>query len=339
MREILVTGGLGYVGSHACVVLAEAGYAPIIVDNLCNSKAAVLERIRELVPGAPVEFHRADLRDAAALEAALAQHEFHAAMHFAGLKAVAESVEKPDLYFENNVGGTENLVAVLRRRGVRRLIFSSSAVVYGKPKYLPFAEDHPLTPENPYGETKQRIEELLIQEAASDARFRYAVLRYFNSIGAHPSGRMGEDPSGVPNNLMPYITQVAVGRLPKLRVFGTDYDTPDGTGVRDYLHVMDLAAGHLAALRYLEERDRSIIANLGAGRGHSVRELVAAFEAVSGVKIPVELAPRRAGDIAASWADATVAERELGWQTRLTVDDMCRDAWGWQSKNPNGYPD
>jgi len=337
-RPLLVTGGLGYIGSHTCIALAEAGWRElVIVDNLSNSKPSVLERIRELAPGASVAFVQADLRDRAALEKAFQSHPIDAVVHFAGLKAVGESVEKPREYHDNNVGGTRILLDAMEQSGVGRIVFSSSATVYGKPERLPYTEDHPLRPENPYGENKLEIERLL-QEKGSGPFFCYAALRYFNPIGAHPSGRIGEDPRGIPNNLLPYVTQAALGKLPKLRIFGNDYPTADGTGVRDYLHVMDLAAGHVAALRHLEDRQTSITVNLGTGRGHSVLELIAAFERVTGVAVPYEFAPRRAGDIAASWADSSLAGRTLGWRARLGIEEMCRDAWRWQTGNPGGYP-
>ncbi len=335
---ILVTGGLGYIGSHTCVALAQAGHRLIIVDNLCNSKPSVLERIRELAPGAAIEFRQADLRDRAALEAVFVAHAIEAVVHFAGLKAVGESVQKPLLYWDNNIGGTIALLEAMQAHGVRRIVFSSSATVYGPPEYLPYREEHPLRPDSPYGRTKLVIEQLLADLSGSDPSFRYASLRYFNPIGAHPSGRIGEDPVGVPNNLFPFVTQVAIGRLEKLRVFGSDYPTPDGTGVRDYIHVMDLAAGHVAALRYLNERERSITVNLGTGSGLSVLQVVAAFERLIGRKVPYECVSRRAGDIAAFWADASLAARELGWRAALGLDDMCRDAWRWQTQNPDGYP-
>jgi UDP-glucose 4-epimerase len=335
---ILVTGGLGYIGSHTCVALAQAGFALAIVDNLSNSKPSVLKRIRELVPGATVAFHQVDLRDRKTLGAAIAAQPIEAVVHFAGLKAVGESVEKPLLYWDNNVGGTIALLEAMQQHGVRTIVFSSSATVYGPPEYLPYREEHPLRPESPYGRTKLVIEQLLADEAVSDPDFRYASLRYFNPIGAHPSGRIGEDPRGEPNNLFPYITQVAIGRLPKLRVFGNDYPTPDGTGVRDYIHVMDLAAGHVAALGYLGKHGRSITANLGTGTGCSVLQMIAAFERISGKSVPYECVDRRPGDIAAFWADPSLAARELGWRAALGLDDMCRDAWRWQSQNPDGYP-
>ncbi|MGA8007503.1 MAG: UDP-glucose 4-epimerase GalE, partial [Burkholderiales bacterium] len=289
-KTILVTGGLGYIGSHTCVALAQAGYRIAIVDNLANSKLAVLERIRGLAPEAKIDFHRADLRDRAALDKAFAAQPIAAVIHFAGLKAVGESVEKPLLYYDNNVGGSVALLEAMAKHGVKRLVFSSSATVYGEPERLPLTEDHPLRPASPYGKTKLVIEHVLADAAAADPAFAYAALRYFNPIGAHPSGRIGEDPRGVPNNLFPYLTQVAAGRLPRLRVFGADYPTPDGSGVRDYIHVTDLAAGHLAALAYLDRKKRSITANLGTGRGYSVLETVRAFEKTTGIEVPLEIA-------------------------------------------------
>ena len=330
--RVLVTGGLGYIGSHTCVLLAEAGHELVVVDNLSNAKPVVLDRLRELT-GKPVEFHRADLRERPALDAALARPA-DAVIHFAGLKAVGESVEKPQLYHDNNVRGSAVLLEAMAARGVRRIVFSSSATVYGDPLRLPLTEEHRLQPTNPYGENKAEIEQLLKR-----SEVQHAALRYFNPIGAHPSGRIGEDPRGIPNNLMPYIAQVAVGKHPALRVWGNDYATPDGTGVRDYIHVMDLARGHLAALDYLNRAKRSITANLGTGRGYSVLEAAKAFERACGRKIPLDFQPRRAGDVAASYADASLAARELGWKAALNLDDMCRDAWRWQSQNPEGFPD
>jgi len=333
----LVTGGLGYIGSHTCVVLAEAGYRPVIVDNLANAKAGVLPRIRELAK-ADISFHKADIRDRPAMEKIIAAEKIGAVLHFAGLKAVGESVEKPLLYYDNNVGGSIALLEAMAAKGVKRMVFSSSATVYGEPERLPITEDHPLRPLNPYAKNKLIVEHILADHAASHSDFLYAALRYFNPIGAHPSGRIGEDPSGVPNNLLPYVAQVAVGRRPKLRVWGRDYPTPDGTGVRDYIHVMDLAQGHVAALDYLERQERSITANLGTGRGYSVLEVVRAFEAASGKTIGLEFHPRREGDSAKSFADPSLAASELGWQARFTIDQMCRDSWRWQSQNPDGYP-
>lgn len=339
MNTVLVTGGLGYIGSHTCVALAEAGYRVVIVDNLSNSKVSVLERVRALAGTAEIAFHRGDLRDGNGLDRAFAAERFDLVVHFAGLKAVGESVEKPLLYYENNIGGTISLLNAMARHGTRAIVFSSSATVYGEPQRLPLVESHPLAAANPYGRTKQMIEEILADHANSVPGFLRATLRYFNPIGAHASGRLGEDPRGIPNNLFPYLTQVAVGRLPRLRVFGNDYPTSDGTGVRDYIHVVDLAAGHVAALRYLENKRRSITVNLGTGRGYSVLEMVAAFERVSGRKIPLDILGRRPGDIASCYADASLAASELGWTARLGTDDMCRDAWRWQSNNPGGYPD
>ena len=335
---LLVTGGLGYIGSHACVALAAAGRKHlVIVDNLSNSKESVLERIRELAPGATLEFVRADMRDEAELDKTMRSHRIDAVLHFAGLKAVGESVKRPGEYRDNNVGGTRTLLEAMRRHGVQRIVFSSSATVYGIPETLPYTETHRLRPENPYGENKLEIERLLAEKAQSGSGFCFAALRYFNPIGAHPSGRIGEDPRGIPDNLFPYITQVAIGKRPKLRIFGNDYPTSDGTGVRDYIHVIDLVAGHLSALRYLERKARSITVNLGTGRGHSVLEVVRAFERVIGKTVPYEILARRAGDIAAYWADPSLAARELGWHAQLALDDMCRDAWRWQSANPEGY--
>lgn len=333
--NVLVTGGLGYIGSHTVVALAAAGHGIAVVDNLSNAKPSVLERLRELT-GAQIGFHRADVRDGEALRAVLAGKEIEAVVHFAGLKAVGESVEKPLLYYEHNVGGTVTLLQAMGELGIRRMVFSSSATVYGEPERLPYTEDHPLRPANPYGKTKLIVEHLLADQARADAAFRYAALRYFNPVGAHPSGRIGEDPRGVPNNLFPYIARVAVGTLPALRVFGNDYDTPDGTGVRDYIHVTDLALGHVAALRALDKA--SFTVNLGTGRGYSVLEAVRAFERASGKRIALEFVERRPGDIGTSYADPSRAAAELGWKAKLALDDMCRDAWRWQSQNPGGYP-
>ena len=331
---VLVTGGLGYIGSHTCTVLAEAGYRLVIVDNLSNSKPEVLERLREL-PGAELAFHKLDLRERAAMEKILSGID--SVVHFAGLKAVGESVEKPLLYYDNNVGGTISLLQAMAARGVKKMVFSSSATVYGDPERLPIPEGHALRPANPYGKSKLMIEHLLADHAAAEAGFRYAALRYFNPIGAHPSGRLGEDPRGIPNNLLPYVAQVAVKKLPALRVFGKDYKTADGTGVRDYIHVMDLARGHVAALDYLNRKDHSLTVNLGTGRGYSVLEVVKAFERASGRKVQVQFVARRPGDVAASYADPALAARELGWKAKLDIDAMCRDVWRWQSQNPDGY--
>ena len=334
---ILVTGGLGYIGSHTCVLLAEAGRELLIVDNLCNAQLEALQRIRSLAPGRRIDFEPIDIRDRVALEKLLGRTRIEAVVHFAGLKAVGESVAKPLLYYENNVGGTFALLQAMQAHGVRRMVFSSSATVYGDPEQLPLGEAHPLRPTNPYGRTKLMIEQILADHAAADAQFAYAALRYFNPAGAHPSGRIGEDPRGIPNNLFPYIARVAAGRLERLNVWGSDYPTPDGTGVRDYLHVMDLARGHLAALDYLAKRGRSLTVNLGTGRGYSVLEAAQAFERACGRKIPLEFAARRPGDVAACYADAALAASELGWHARLDLDAMCADVWRWQSANPRGY--
>jgi UDP-glucose 4-epimerase len=333
--NLLVTGGLGYIGSHTCIALAAAGHRLVVVDNLSNARPSVLERLRELT-GAPIEFHRADVRDRAALRPALSGVE--AVLHFAGLKAVGESVEKPLLYYEHNVAGTITLLEAMAEADVKRIVFSSSATVYGEPERLPLTEEHPLRPTNPYGKTKLIVEHLLADQARADPHFRHAALRYFNPVGAHPSGRMGEDPQGVPQNLFPYLARVAVKALPRLRVFGNDYDTPDGTGVRDFIHVMDLAHGHLAALEALEKRPASFTVNLGTGRGYSVLEALKAFERAAGVKVPFEIVERRDGDVAACYADASRAASELGWRAKLGLDAMCRDLWRWQSQNPAGYP-
>jgi UDP-glucose 4-epimerase len=298
----------------------------------------VLPRLRELA-GAEIAFHRVDLREKSALEKIFAQHRFGAVVHFAGLKAVGESVEQPALYRDNNVGGSAVLLDVMAKHGVTRIVFSSSATVYGDPEHLPIDERHPLRPQSPYGENKRDIERLLAARAATDAGFRYGALRYFNPIGAHPSGSIGEDPRGIPTNLLPYVAQVAVGKLARLRVHGNDYATVDGTGVRDYIHVMDLAQGHLAALDFLFDKDASITANLGTGRGYSVLQVVKAFERACGKPVPLDIGPRRAGDVAACFADPSLAAKALGWTAPAGIDEMCRDAWNWQSRNPEGYTD
>jgi UDP-glucose 4-epimerase len=334
---ILVTGGLGYIGSHTCIALAEAGHALVILDNLANSKRIVFERLCELAPKASLSFHQADVRDLDGLNRVFSSASISAVIHFAGLKAVGESVEKPLAYYDNNVGGTVKLLEAMARHSVRRMVFSSSATVYGEPQTLPIPESHRLAPTNPYGKTKLIVEHLLADHAASDPAFHFIALRYFNPTGAHVSGRLGEDPNGIPNNLFPYIAQVAVGRRPALRVWGSDYPTPDGTGVRDYIHVMDLATGHVAALAYLQSEKRSLSVNLGTGRGYSVLEAAKAFERACGGRIPLELAARRPGDVASCFADPSLAKLELGWKARFDIDAMCRDVWRWQSANPQGY--
>jgi UDP-glucose 4-epimerase len=335
--DILVTGGTGYIGSLTCVQLIEAGHRPVILDNLANSKPVVVDRIEELSGVRPL-FIEGDIRDRAALDRLLAEHPVEAAIHFAGLKAVGESVAKPLAYYDNNVHGTAVLLAALREAGVRTMVFSSSATVYGDAKTMPLTEDAPTSATNPYGHTKLTIEHMLMELAAAEPDWSMTLLRYFNPVGAHPSGRMGEDPQGIPNNLMPYIAQVAVGRRERLAVFGDDYPTPDGTGVRDYIHVMDLANGHLAALRHCHGRPGTHIYNLGSGQGHSVLEMLAAFGRACGRDLAYEIAPRRPGDVAACWADPAKAERELAWRTTRSLDQMCQDTWQWQSSHPNGYP-
>ncbi len=332
--NILLTGGTGYIGSHIAVELLGRGNRVIIADNLSNSSEKAVEHIR-MITGRDVSFYRCDTRDRAALENVFAHEDVDCCIHLAGLKAVGESVEKPLMYYENNVGGAITLLDVMREHGVKNFVFSSSATVYGEPEIMPMNEKCPrgrIT--NPYGQTKAIIEQMLEDLYASDKEWNITILRYFNPIGAHESGLIGENPNGIPNNLMPYITTVAAGKLPRLTVFGDDYDTPDGTGVRDYIHVVDLAIGHAAALDRL---DGLKIYNLGTGKGCSVKELVSAFEAANGVHIPVVTGPRRAGDIAVSYADPALAEAELGWHAERSIEDMCRDAWTWQKKYPNGY--
>jgi UDP-glucose 4-epimerase len=334
--RVLVTGGAGYIGSHTCVELLTAGHSVTVVDNLCNSKEESLRRVREIT-GRDLAFVRADLRDGAALDTILRHQGFDAVIHFAGLKAVGESVERPIDYYDNNVGGTLSLCRALAKAGIRNLVFSSSATVYGDPASVPIREHFPLSATNPYGRSKLFIEEILEDLHRADPGLNVALLRYFNPVGAHPSGRIGEDPNGIPNNLVPFVAQVAVGKLPRLRVFGNDYSTPDGTGVRDYIHVVDLARGHLAALGKLQEAPGVVVYNLGTGRGYSVLEMVAAFEKASGRPVPFEIAERRPGDIATCYADPTQAREALGWQAELGIDDMVRDTWRWQSGNPRGY--
>lgn len=335
--NILVTGGAGFIGSHTIVELIEAGHTPIAYDNLCNASTVVFERIKQIT-GVEVEFIEGDIRDEAKLADVFAAHDVDCVIHFAGLKAVGESVEKPLEYYDNNVNGTVKLLFAMRRAQVRNIIFSSSATVYGTPEKLPLTEDMPKgVATNPYGRTKAIIEDILADVQHAYPEMNVVLLRYFNPIGAHPSGLMGEDPAGVPNNLMPYITQVAVGKLERLSVFGDDYDTLDGTGVRDYIHVMDLASGHVAALKALKPEGGLSIYNLGTGAGTSVLELVKAFEDAAGVQVPYQIQARRAGDVAACYADCSKAAAELGWEARYGIEDMCADSWRWQKGNPNGY--
>ncbi|WP_407278860.1 UDP-glucose 4-epimerase GalE [Aromatoleum evansii] len=338
MSTVLVTGGAGYIGSHTCVALLEAGHDVVVVDNLCNSKRAALDRVERIAGRALRGFYCSDVRDAGALARVFAEQSVDAVIHFAALKAVGESVAKPLAYYENNVGGLLVLLEAMDAAGVRRLVFSSSATVYGDPASVPIREDFPVGATNPYGRTKLMCEDVLRDLVAADARWHVALLRYFNPVGAHHSGLIGEDPNGIPNNLMPYVSQVAVGKLKELQVFGGDYPTPDGTGVRDYIHVVDLAAGHVAAVERMEGLPGVSCVNLGTGRGYSVLEVARAFERASGRTVPFRIVARRPGDVAACWADASQAEKVFGWRPQYDLEAMCRDAWRWQSQNPDGYP-
>jgi UDP-glucose 4-epimerase len=335
-NRILVTGGAGYIGSHTVLALLEAGHEVLIVDNLSNSSAKVLPRLEQL-SGQVIPFVQADVRDGAALDRIFAEHRIDGVIHFAGLKAVGESVAQPLRYFDNNVGSTLALLQAMDRANVRRIVFSSSATVYGDPEQVPITESSRLQVTNPYGRTKLICEDILRDLLLSDPRWQVAILRYFNPVGAHISGTIGEHPNGIPNNLMPFITQVAVGQREFLSIFGRDYPTPDGTGVRDYIHVVDLAQGHLAALNYLQNQQASITVNLGTGRGVSVKELADTFARVTGVPVPYRFVDRRPGDVAACYADTRLAQEALGWQAQLGVERMCQDAWRWQSQNPKGY--
>ncbi|HHI75636.1 MAG TPA: UDP-glucose 4-epimerase GalE [Gammaproteobacteria bacterium] len=333
---VLVTGGAGYIGSHTCVELLEAGYRVVVVDNLSNSSPEALRRVQEIT-GRELDFVETDIRDDAAMATVFDSYPVDSVIHFAGLKAVGESVERPLAYYDNNVGGTVTLLEVMADKGVKKIVFSSSATVYGDPASLPIREDFPLSATNPYGRSKLFIEEILRDLHRADPAWDIGILRYFNPVGAHPSGRIGEDPAGIPNNLMPYIAQVAVGKLERLSVFGGDYPTPDGTGVRDYIHVVDLARGHLAALARLDEHPGCVTYNLGTGTGYSVLDMVKAFERASGREVPYQVVERRPGDIAACWADPSLARRELGWEAQHDLQAMCEDTWRWQSANPEGY--
>lgn len=336
---ILVTGGAGYIGSHTVVELQNAGYDVVVLDNLSNSSETSLERVKAIT-GKAVKFYKADILDREALENVFAQENIESCIHFAGLKAVGESVQKPWEYYENNIAGTLTLVDVMRKHNVKNIIFSSSATVYGDPAIIPITEECPKGEcTNPYGWTKSMLEQILMDMQKADPEWNVILLRYFNPIGAHKSGTMGENPNGIPNNLMPYITQVAVGKLKELGVFGNDYDTHDGTGVRDYIHVVDLAVGHVKALKKIEEKAGLCVYNLGTGTGYSVLDLVKNFEEASGVKIPYVIKERRAGDIATCYADPAKAEQELGWRAERGILEMCEDSWRWQKNNPNGYAD
>jgi UDP-glucose 4-epimerase len=333
--SILVTGGAGYIGSHTCVELLAAGHEVVVFDNFSNSHPEALRRV-ERITGRALPLVEGDIRDQAAIEAAMRQYQCQAVIHFAGLKAVGESVEKPLSYYDNNVVGTHRLLAAMQNCGVGTVVFSSSATVYGEPQRLPLTEDHPLSATNPYGRSKLIIEDMLRDIYRANPHWRIAILRYFNPVGAHESGLIGEDPQGIPNNLMPYVAQVAVGRREYLNVWGDDYPTQDGTGVRDYIHVVDLAMGHLNALEQLD-KPQCVAINLGTGVGYSVLDVVKAFEDASGRRVPYRLSPRRPGDVAACYADPTLAERLLGWKAQRNLAAMCRDHWRWQEQNPQGY--
>ncbi|MZI93687.1 UDP-glucose 4-epimerase GalE [Vibrio sp. CAIM 722] len=335
--KVLVTGGMGYIGSHTCVQMIEAGITPVIIDNLCNAKREVLNRIKNLTQTTPV-FYEGDVRDETLLDRVFSEQKIDSVVHFAGLKAVGESVAKPLEYYDNNVNGSLVLARAMRKAGVKSLVFSSSATVYGDPASVPITESFPTgATTNPYGRSKYMVEECLRDLFYAEPDWSITLLRYFNPVGAHPSGSMGEDPQGIPNNLMPFIAQVAVGRRDHLSVFGDDYATPDGTGVRDYIHVMDLADGHIAAIRGVGNKAGLHIYNLGTGQGSSVLDMVNAFTAACGHDVPYQICPRRPGDIAECWASTAKVEADLGWKATRTVEQMTADTWNWQSKNPNGY--
>lgn len=333
---VLITGGTGYIGSHTIVELLAAGRDIVVMDNFCNSKPVVLERLREIT-GQDIRFYRADMLDSDSMEVIFRENKIDSCIHFAGLKAVGESVAKPLWYYHNNITGTLKLCELLQKYGAREIVFSSSATVYGRPKSVPIREDFPLSTENPYGETKLVIERILADLYRADPEWSVTILRYFNPVGAHISGRMGEDPRGIPNNLMPYITQVAEGRLEHVNVFGNDYDTPDGTGVRDYIHITDLAQAHLKALDYADTHKGVEYFNIGTGKGYSVLEMISTYQRVTGKQIPYVMAPRRPGDIGECYADPSKANDVLGWHASLGLEDMCRDADRWQTLNPMGY--
>lgn len=336
---ILVTGGAGYIGSHTCVELQNAGYDVVVLDNLSNASEKSLQRV-EALTGKPVTFYKGDILDRDILNKIFAEHKIDCCIHFAGLKAVGESVAKPWEYYNNNIAGTLTLVDVMRQNGCKNIIFSSSATVYSDPAEIPITENCPKGQcTNPYGWTKSMLEQILTDIQKADPEWNVILLRYFNPIGAHKSGTMGENPNGIPNNLMPYVTQVAVGKLKELGVFGNDYDTPDGTGVRDYIHVVDLAIGHVKALKKIEEKAGLCIYNLGTGHGYSVLDIVKNFEAATGVKIPYVIKARRPGDIATCYCDPSKAKNELGWEAQYGIREMCEDSWRWQKNNPNGYED
>ncbi|SEF39860.1 UDP-glucose 4-epimerase [Alcanivorax sp. DSM 26293] len=336
MKSILVTGGAGYIGSHTVLLLLEAGHQVVVLDNLSNSSRESLNRVERLT-GKTVMFVEGDIRNTDCLDALFAEHDIAGVIHFAGLKAVGESVAKPLIYYDCNVTGSLRLLEAMERAGVRTIVFSSSATVYGDPVTVPIREDFPLSSTNPYGASKLHIEDMLRDLYISDNRWQIALLRYFNPVGAHESGEIGEDPNGIPNNLLPFIAQVAIGKREKLNVFGGDYPTPDGTGIRDYIHVMDLAQGHLAALQAFEKTRGLMTVNLGTGRGYSVLEMIKAFSASSGRDVPYDIVARRPGDVAVCYADPSQASGVLGWSASRGIEAMCRDHWRWQEKNPNGY--
>ncbi|MCC0628621.1 MULTISPECIES: UDP-glucose 4-epimerase GalE [unclassified Clostridioides] len=333
---VLVAGGAGYIGSHTAIELLESGYEVVIVDNLSNSNSVVVDRIKELSKK-PVKFYNIDIRNKNEMHVVFKENNIESIIHFAALKAVGESVEKPIEYYSNNLISTLNLFELMREYGVKKFVFSSSATVYGDPHTCPILEDFPLSVTNPYGRTKLMVEQMLVDISKADKSLDIALLRYFNPVGAHKSGRIGEEPNGVPSNLMPYITKIAVGKLKELSVYGNDYPTHDGTGVRDYIHVLDLAAGHVKALQKLEEHPGLVVYNLGTGKGYSVLDLVKAFSKASGKEIPYKIVGRRAGDVAMCYADSSKAEKELGWKAKYELEEMCQDSWRWQSMNPNGY--
>jgi UDP-glucose 4-epimerase len=336
MKNILVTGGAGYIGSHTVLALLDNGFEPVIVDNFSNSSPEVIKRLGTIA-GKEIKFYEADLCNKSKLKDVFDKHDFDAAIHFAGYKAVGESVSKPMLYYHNNLLSTINLCELMQEYDVNSLVFSSSATVYGDPEKVPIPETAPIQPTNPYGHTKAIIEQMLRDLVAADKNVSVSLLRYFNPIGAHPSGQIGENPNGIPNNLLPYVAQVAVGKLDKVRVFGNDYDTPDGTGVRDYIHVSDIAQGHVAALRHMPSPGTCEAYNLGTGQGYSVLEVIEAFSKASGKEIPYEIVDRRPGDIATCYADPSKAERDLKWKATKTLEEACRDAWRWQSQSSTGF--
>lgn len=338
-KTILVTGGAGYIGSHTCIELLAAGFKVVVLDNLCNSSPESLVRVAELAGQNEIPLIEGDIRDADLLDQIFSDHDIYSVIHFAGLKAVGESVEKPLEYYDNNVAGTVTLLEAMQRHGVKSIVFSSSATVYGDPHTTPIQEHFPLSATNPYGRSKLMIEEILGDLFKADSDWNIALLRYFNPVGAHASGRIGEDPKGIPNNLMPYIARVAVGQYEALSVFGGDYPTPDGTGVRDYIHVVDLAKGHVKALEAFLRGDvpKLLVVNLGTGQGYSVLDMVKAFAKASGREVPYRIVERRAGDIACCYADPALAKKLIHWQAEKTLEDMCRDTWNWQSQNPVGY--